>query len=294
MAPRRWIGMSSDGEQVVLRRFNGDFQVPPPGSQVQLEDAVHRRRGAVLDVETTGLDGATDQVIEIGVRTFAWDARSGALLDIGPHYNGLQDPGVPLSAEISGLTGLTDADLAGQRIDWQAVTDVLADVELIIAHNAGFDRPFVDRHLGPNGRIWGCSVQQIDWKGLGFPVAKLEVLSIFHGFFVDAHRALEDADALLHLLSHTMPDSEQGYLVALAAAALRPSIGFLATGAPFETKDLLKARRYRWQPDARVWGREVDATEAEAERAWLLGEIYNGRRRWQERVIEPAMRFRQP
>ena len=294
MAPTRWIGMSPDGQQVILKRFNGRFEVPPPGSQVQLEDAAHRRRAAVLDVETTGLDADTDQVIEIGIRTFAWNGQTGGLLDVGPHYAGLQDPGAPLSDEISRLTGLTDADLNGQQIDWLAVAALLADVELIIAHNAAFDRPFVDRHLADNPHVWGCSLQHIDWKGMGFPVARLEVLSIFHGFFVDAHRALEDADALLHLLSHTMPDSEQGYLVGLAAGAQRASVDFRATGSPFETKDLLKARRYRWQPEAKVWQKQVDAAEAEGERQWLLDNVYNGQRRWQERVIEPQMRFRRP
>lgn len=292
MAPTRWIGMSADGQQVVLQRFNGQFNVPAPGSQVQLEDAAHRRRAAVLDVETTGLDADADQVIEIGVRTFSWNGRTGDLLDLGPHYAGLQDPGAPLSEEISRLTGLTDADLSGQQIDWRAVESLLDGVELIIAHNASFDRPFVDRHLQRNQHVWGCSLEQVDWRGLGFPVARLEVLSIFHGFFVDAHRALADADALLHLLSHTPPGAEQGYLVGMAAAAQCDSIDFRATGSPFDTKDLLKARRYRWQPEGRVWQKQVDAADGEAERQWLLEHIYNGQRRWQERVIQPQMRFR--
>lgn len=288
----RWLGMSPDGQRVVLERFGGAFRLPRAGAQATLEERPQPRRAAVLDVETTGLDHAVDEVIEVGLRTFTWDGRSGNLLAIGPHYSGLQQPTGPLSPEVARLTGLSDDALRGQRIDWAQVGALLADVELVIAHNAAFDRPFVDGHLGERDQIWACSLQQIDWRGLGYPVARLEVLALYHGFFVDAHRALEDADALLHLLSHTSPDTDQGYLLGLAAAARRPSVDFQATGAPFETKDLLKARRYRWQADQRVWQREVDALEADEEREWLRSHIYRGQTRWRERVVRPEARFR--
>lgn len=39
----------------------------------------------------------------------------------------------------------------------------------------------------------------------------------------------------------------------LVEAAERPSYRLQATGAPFEAKDLLKARNYRWDGNLRVW-----------------------------------------
>ena len=52
-----------------------------------------------------------------------------------------------------------------------------------------------------------------------------------------------------------------------------------ATGAPFESKDALKARGYRWDGDARVWHCTLASDEAlDAELAWLRAEVYGSRR----------------
>ena len=51
-----------------------------------------------------------------------------------------------------------------------------------------------------------------------------------------------------------------------------------ANQAPFEAKDLLKARAYRWNAEQKVWHtRLADEAELEAELAWLKSEVYDGR-----------------
>jgi DNA polymerase-3 subunit epsilon len=51
-----------------------------------------------------------------------------------------------------------------------------------------------------------------------------------------------------------------------------------AFGSPFETKDKLKARGYRWDAEARVWSTAVKSAEAlDAESAWLKAQVYGGR-----------------
>jgi DNA polymerase-3 subunit epsilon len=51
-----------------------------------------------------------------------------------------------------------------------------------------------------------------------------------------------------------------------------------AFGSPFETKDKLKARGYRWDAEARVWYTAVKSAEAlDAEAEWLKAEVYSGR-----------------
>ena len=58
-----------------------------------------------------------------------------------------------------------------------------------------------------------------------------------------------------------------------------PSYKLRATGSPFDSKDRLKARGYRWDGDAKVWfcslGSEAALTD---ELAWLKAEVYGGRR----------------
>jgi len=51
-----------------------------------------------------------------------------------------------------------------------------------------------------------------------------------------------------------------------------------AFGSPFETKDKLKARGYRWDAEAKVWYTAVKSAEAlEAEAEWLKSQVYGGR-----------------
>ena len=51
-----------------------------------------------------------------------------------------------------------------------------------------------------------------------------------------------------------------------------------ATGSPFETKDMLKARGYRWSAEIRCWSRVVAGEEARTEElTWLKRRVYAGR-----------------
>lgn len=264
-----WKTMTDDGETVTLRRFDG----------------VHMLRacdgptfaGVVLDVETTGLDHRADVVTEIAVLPFVASVKTGALLAVGPEYAALQDPGRPLTPEIVKLTGLTDEMLHGQDIDWAAVSSMVGAADVVIAHNAAFDRGFVDPMIGSPRKVWACTKELLDWNA--YPSARQELLCAFHGFFYAGHRALHDADALLHLLSH-------GYMRPLMDAAKRPSWVVRASGAPFSTKDALKARGYRWAAGERVWW--TSTTDADAETAWIAT-VYRGRP--DVREVSPWQRF---
>src|SRR5207247_2420496 len=75
----------------------------PPGADVLLEDATF----VVVDLETTGLRPGSSRICEIGavrVRDF----------ELAEEFELLVDPGVPLGAAISALTGLRDSELRGQ------------------------------------------------------------------------------------------------------------------------------------------------------------------------------------
>ncbi len=289
-----WDRLSEDGgETVVLRRFQGEFRLGEPP-----EHPADLRRGVALDCETTGLDPGTDEVLEIGVRPFTFDRTTGRLVSVESGYAALQDPGFPIPPGVTRLTGITDADVAGQAIDWARVRSLLEATDIVLAHNARFDRAFVDPRVGNPRKVWGCSQTQVDWAGHGYSSAKLELLSVWHGFFVDAHRALDDADALLHLVSHPVdgPAADGAgaptYLRELLDNARKPARRVIAAGAPFETKDALKSRRYRWDPDARAWWREVEEDAWPEEQAWLASQVYGGTFRGRTHKISPFDRFR--
>lgn len=273
-----WVGKSVDGATVILRKFTGDFKGASYATPEWLAAHADRVRiGAVIDVETTGLNKKSDVVIEIGVRQFLFNKITGELLKAGDSYSAFQDPGRPLSDEIKRLTGLNDEMLKGHTIDWNKVDRLLAESNIIIAHNASFDRPFIERNstVSPT-KSWGCSVKQVDWTSKGYPSQKLEILSIFHGYFVDAHRALHDADALLHLLSHADAQSRKPYLDELLRNARRPLVKVVASHAPFESKDFLKERGYSWDTTGRVWHKMIFKETLETEVAWMESIVYNG------------------
>lgn len=257
---------SSDIRQ--LRRINlavGETGFGDP------DDPLHV--AAVVDVETTGLDPENDKVIELAVRRFKYGP-SGHIVEIGRSWSWREDPGVPLSEDVIRLTGITDQDLIGRRIDDRIATDILSSASLVIAHNAAFDRPLIERRLPnlPQSR-WACSCSEIDWRTAGFEGRALGWLCTQLGWFYDAHRAEGDVDAVITLLSHERTDGRT-FLWELDASAASDSWLIEAVGASISVKDVLRMRGYRWDPDGKVWWREVFDRDFHEEEAWLAHEIY--------------------
>jgi DNA polymerase-3 subunit epsilon len=257
-----------DGNYRVLRRL--DIR---EGATGIANDEGETFIGVVVDVETTGLDPMTDVIIEMAMRRFRYDGH-GRILKIDRARSWREDPGRALSDEIVRLTGITDADLVGQEIDEDAAEHLLNSADLVIAHNAGFDRKFVERRLpGAAGRAWACSCHEVDWAAAGFDGKALGWLTAQAGFFFDAHRAAHDVDAVIALLGRDTADGVS-VLAQLADSALCQTVRVEAVGADFHVKDVLRGRGYRWSGDRRVWCKEVRASDLMNEEFWLASNIY--------------------
>ena len=153
----------------------------------------------------------------------------------------LQDPGFPIAPEIMTITGITDAMVASHSIDDAAVTDLLGRVVLVIAHNADFDRRFLERRLPVFAtKHWACSRSDIDWKAEGLRSSALEFVAYSLGFFHDGHRAASDCRATLHALAQPLPGTGRLALQALLEQARLPTWRLWARDAAIERKDLLK------------------------------------------------------
>ena len=95
------------------------------------------------------------------------------------------------------LTGITDADVAGRTIDADAVAAFVGSASVVIAHNAAFDRPVVERVWPFFADLeWACSLSQVDWRAKGFEGRRLGQLLAEKCLFHDGHRALDDCLAL--------------------------------------------------------------------------------------------------
>ena len=236
------------------------------------------QRVIVLDTETTGLDSKSEKIIELAMLSVQVDSATG--LPVGPVtiYESFEDPGKPIAPQITEITGIDDSMVQGQRIDDVAVTALVEQADLIVAHNAGFDRPFVEARLPVfASKAWNCSFMGIDWKKEGSGSAKLEFLAAERGWFYDAHRAQVDCHALLQVLASPLAQGQSG-LARLLAGAGQTRYKLRATGAPFEAKDKLKARGYRWDGDGRVWWCSLGSDEQlDAECEWLRAEVYGQR-----------------
>jgi DNA polymerase-3 subunit epsilon len=242
-----------------------------------------------LDVETTGLDSRTCKVIEIGLVLFRYD-ENGAITELVEEYQGFEDPKEPLTPEIIKLTGITDDMLKGKSIDWKFVEDCLALSEIVLAHNAAFDRSFIDQIVPlSKNKVWGCTVNQIPWKVIGCGCRHLPHLCWHHGFFYDAHRALNDVKAAVQLLTNSYEN--QTYLKMLLNRSSAKAFLVQAFGAPFEKKDLLKARRFRWNAGARMWEIQVGEEELPALKDWMIENIYQGKDLAKIKEVSPEKRF---
>jgi DNA polymerase-3 subunit epsilon len=183
----------------------------------------------------------------------------------------------PIAQEV---TGINDDMVKGQRLDDAQVQAMVARADLIVAHNAGFDRPFVEARFPCFAqKSWACSFMDIDWKAAGAGSSKLSALANDQGWFYDAHRAQVDCHALLQVLTRPVGKSTTTGLSQLMQAAAQPSFKLRATGSPFESKDKLKSRGYRWDAEAKVWFCTLPSPDRlEAELEWLKAEVYGGRR----------------
>lgn len=234
----------------------------------------------VLDTETTGREEG-DRIIELGLVSFAYHRDTGEVYGALDTYNALEDPGMPIPPEASKVNGITDEMVAGKRLDDEKIQAMVEMADFVIAHNAGFDRPYCERRLPFfKGKPWACSLTQMDWAAAGISSAKLEFIAFRLGFFYDAHRAENDCLALLHAMNQPLDDMEgHTALRFILAEYQKESRRLWATGSPFEAKDLLKARGYRWSDGSKAstekaWHTDVSAELLEDELAWLKSDVF--------------------
>ena len=263
--------LSSHERAAALLDTHVDYRVlralPPPARYPVVTPQGLVRTAVVIDVETIGLD-PDHPIIDLAIQRIAFDAR-GMIVRVGQVRQWFEDPGTAIPAEITRLTGITDADVIGKRIDADEAANLIASTTVAIAHNAAFDAPRVERRLPAiAGHAWACSCNEVAWPELGFDGRKLGHLLMQQGMFHQGHRAAVDVWATINLLGSVMPDGETA-LCKLLRQAEQVSVRIAAANAPYEGKDALKARGYRWHVDKRTWWKEILPADELAEREWL-------------------------
>ena len=284
--------LEADEDYRVLRRFTSKVIY-------QEDSAVPRERlgtGIILDTETTGKDPSVDQIVELCMVRFTFDRETGTPCEIKTVLSALEDPGRPMDPAASRVSGITDEMVRGKRIDDALVFECARDSEVVIAHSSSFDREVAERRFKVFESLpWGCSYSQVDWESEGITGRKLDYLAFKLGFFYDAHRAENDCLALLEILSRPLPVSGTTGLKQILSTYGQQELRLWATGAAYEYKGVLAARKYRWadgtQKQEKAWHLTLPEERLSEELAWLKANVYRGVGRVVVDTVDAHCRF---
>jgi len=149
-----------------------------------------------LDLETTGLDEKNDRITEIGAVQFRAGEATGS-------FSTFVNPGKPIPAEVTALTGITDADVAGAppfADIAQRLLDFVGELP-VCGHQVDFDAGFLRQELAragmrkpANALLDTALLSRLTLPELsGFSLGQI---ASHLGIRLDrAHRALDDARA---------------------------------------------------------------------------------------------------
>jgi DNA polymerase III epsilon subunit-like protein len=183
-----------------------------PPQPVEVLDSGWDRTG-VFDTETTGLILPNVADLEKQPRIIEF-----ALSSLDREYNIISDhvwlinPGIPLTEEITKITGLTDSDLKDKPSFIEVLPEIAAVVrqqDRIIAHNCPFDHGMLVNELKrlglefkfPYPMEWVCTVQLANELIYGRRARMIELYKDTMGRELNqTHRALDDVHALVEIV----------------------------------------------------------------------------------------------
>ncbi len=171
----------------------------------------------VLDTETTGLSHKECELIEICAAKLSGGGEVA-------RFHSFVNPSRPIPAEIKALTGIRDLDVAGAPSPKEAVAALGEFVGgfPVIAHNASFDRTFIESVPG-GAAVSGIWIDSLALSRIALPrlsTHRLADLAALFGCDSVTHRADDDVDALAgiwRILLTALSDFPQAFLAKLAA-----------------------------------------------------------------------------
>ena len=224
---------------------------PEPPSQQPLPE-----RLLILDTETTGLDPQRDRCIEIGAVLFDLPRRS-VLSQVSLLLPCDQNPA-------QAVNGIEPA-LTQQPQPWQQGLQwfeaLLASADLVVAHNAAFDRQwFGIAPLPPIHKPWLCTMEDIRWPAERRLRSNPSVRDLALAYSVPvwaAHRALTDCIYLAQVFERCAD------LETLLQQGLEPRRLYRAR-VSYEERHRAREAGFRWNdPVSGAWTRRLSEREVE-------------------------------
>lgn len=262
----QWL--ESSGNFKVLRRIQTRASF---GAKVE-----HPVKVLVVDTETTGLELSHAELIEVGALLVEVDGETGQIGRVLGQYGGLEAPRSPIPAESTAIHGITNEMVEGQTFNDDELLALLDVAQVVVAHNAAFDKPFLVRRFPRFAEVpWACSFQEVPWNQEGYQARRLDALLSECGFYHGAHRAVEDCNALVHVLARPLKESQRMPFQVIFEGMHESIYEIAALKAPFEKKEAMKLRGFRWNGEERVWEyRAVGFAQGKEVIEWLRTEVY--------------------
>jgi DNA polymerase-3 subunit epsilon len=213
------------------------------------------QRLLILDTETTGLDPQRDRCIELGAVLFDLPCRS-VLSQVSLL--------LPCEQNAAQAVNGIDPELTQQPQPWQQGLQwfeaLLSSADLVVAHNAAFDRQwFGMAPLPAIDKPWLCTMEDIRWPADRNLRANPSVRDLALAYSVPvwaAHRALTDCIYLAQVFERCS-DLEQ-----LVQQGLEPRRLYRAR-LSYEERHRAREAGFRWnEPVSGAWSRRLSEREA--------------------------------
>lgn len=203
-----------------------------------------------LDLESTGLDKVKDRPIEVGVAL--WTTKFNRSLDTRTLL--VQSDGVPVTDEITQITGITQSmcDNFGYTPE-EAYDESMYFVdraEAIVAFNGNrFDVPMYHSWAKRINKQFPEKLVIDPYTDLPMRGQELITMCAKMGIYYDPHEAGADVGAMLRLMGKFPFD-------VVLERAKSPTVVIQSLQDRNEN-DKAKKRRFRWNPERKIWWRAV-------------------------------------
>lgn len=216
-------------------------------------------RCLIVDTETTGLDPATDHVIEAGAILYSVENTT-SLISFSTLLVG-NDPANP-AEKVNCISPGALAEVGSLKGRLTGAVDVMRSLrscaDVIVCHNVEFDKQwFRNEWLA---MPWVCTAFDFQWPSASREAASLIHLALEHGIGVSAaHRALTDCQLIsalfdrMHLYGCDLQE--------MFARAMRPKAIFQSL-QPFDQNNVAKEAGFKWNGELKRWTRRMAIDDA--------------------------------
>ena len=209
-----------------------------------------------IDFETTGLDPSKDRVVQMAAAKLHWESKR-IVESFEVHLHSKHYP--PINPEAAAVNGITEEFLQefgrNPLIEWNNLHRFMRGSDALCAQNGhNFDYIFLDNAV-KFFNITPVNIQRIDSSvDVNYPkhmtCRRLQHLALEHGVVArKAHTALDDVIVMLEVVAKY--DIQE--IIKRAKSQLVTVVGLVS----YDDNHLVKARRFRWNPDLKRWEKQV-------------------------------------